>query len=142
MKFKKIGLALGGGGGKGSYQIGVWKALKKHGLDKYVEVVSGTSIGSLNLTLFTLDEYEKAESVWMTLSRKNILKVKNLKSIFSKDKFSLFSREGLRNILDEYVDLKKVSQSNKALYVATTNNDKNRGEFFMLNNKSEYEIKH
>ena len=79
--------------------------------------------------------------VWMTLSRKNVLKVKNLKSIFSKDKFSLFSREGLRNILDEYVDLKKVSQSNKALYVATTNNDKNRGELFMLNNKSEYEIK-
>ena len=34
MKYKKIGLAFGGGGGKGSYQIGVWKALIKHGLDK------------------------------------------------------------------------------------------------------------
>ena len=58
MKYKKIGLAFGGGGGKGSYQIGVWKALIKHGLDKHVEVISGTSIGSLNLTLFALNEYE------------------------------------------------------------------------------------
>ena len=53
----------------------------------------------------------------------------------------MFSREGIREILDEYVDLKRVSQSNKALYVATTNNDKNRGELFMLNGKSEFEIK-
>ena len=36
---EKLGLALGGGGGKGAYQIGVWKYLAEIGLDSYVSVV-------------------------------------------------------------------------------------------------------
>ena len=33
---KKFGIALAGGGARGAYQIGVWKALREHGLDKYI----------------------------------------------------------------------------------------------------------
>ena len=41
-----IGLVLEGGGAKGSYQIGVCKALAELGLE--VGGVAGTSIGALN----------------------------------------------------------------------------------------------
>ena len=31
----KVGLVLSGGGGKGAYELGVWKALVEMKLDKY-----------------------------------------------------------------------------------------------------------
>lgn len=34
----KVGLVLAGGGGKGAYQLGVWKALKQFGIDKYIKI--------------------------------------------------------------------------------------------------------
>ena len=42
----KKGVVLCGGGAKGAYQIGVWKALKK--LNFNPDVVTGTSVGALN----------------------------------------------------------------------------------------------
>lgn len=48
---KKLGLVLSGGGGKGSYEIGVWRYLKEIGLDKKISVISGTSVGGLNAAL-------------------------------------------------------------------------------------------
>ena len=48
----KLGLVFSGGGGKGGYQIGVWKYLHEIGLDQYVTAVSGTSVGALNAMLF------------------------------------------------------------------------------------------
>lgn len=50
-KMKKIGLVLTGGGGRGAYHIGVWKALTETKLDRYVSAVSGTSVGGLNAVL-------------------------------------------------------------------------------------------
>ena len=38
----KIGLMLSGGGAKGSYQIGVIKALMERGIYNQIEVVSGS----------------------------------------------------------------------------------------------------
>ena len=57
----KIGLVLSGGGGKGAYELGVWKALKELNLNKYISVFSGTSIGAFNAALFAMDDLEKAE---------------------------------------------------------------------------------
>ena len=48
----RIGLVLSEGGGKGAYELGVWKALTELELDKYIEVFSGTSIGAFNAVLF------------------------------------------------------------------------------------------
>ena len=55
----KIGLVLAGGGARGAYQIGVWKALIELGIDKYIKVVSGTSIGAVNAMLFN-----KGHMIW------------------------------------------------------------------------------
>ena len=47
----KRALVLSGGGSKGSYQIGVYKALKKMHIK--IDIITGTSIGAINGALFT-----------------------------------------------------------------------------------------
>ena len=47
---QKYGLVLAGGGGKGGYEIGVWKALKES-KTLSIGAVSGTSVGALNAAL-------------------------------------------------------------------------------------------
>lgn len=70
---KGIGLVFAGGGGKGAYQIGVWKYLHEYGLDQYVRGVSGTSVGALNACLFASGSYESAERLWMNVEPEQIL---------------------------------------------------------------------
>ena len=60
----KIGIVFDGGGGKGAYQIGVWKAMRETGLDHYVTAVSGASVGGLNACLFVQGDFEVAERIW------------------------------------------------------------------------------
>ena len=40
------GLVFGGGGARGAYQIGVWRAIRKMGIR--IGAVAGASIGSIN----------------------------------------------------------------------------------------------
>ena len=47
-----LGLVLSGGGAKGAYQAGVWKALCELGLANRVQAISGTSIGAINAAAF------------------------------------------------------------------------------------------
>ncbi len=58
----KVAIVLGGGGSKGAYQIGAWRALRELGI-KY-DMVTGTSIGALNGALMVLGDYEKALELW------------------------------------------------------------------------------
>ncbi len=64
-------LVLAGGGAKGSYQIGVWKALQE--LDWQPEIITGTSIGSLNGALLAQGGYEQARNMWLTVNQDDIL---------------------------------------------------------------------
>lgn len=61
----KRALVLSGGGAKGSYQLGVYKALKRLGIK--IDIITGTSIGSINGALFTAGEYRKAKKLWLTI---------------------------------------------------------------------------
>ncbi len=67
---KKGGLALvlSGGGAKGSYEIGVWKALRETGLDKKVSAISGCSVGALNAMFFATGDYDKISDLWLRVS--------------------------------------------------------------------------
>lgn len=47
-----IGLVLSGGGAKGAYQAGIWKAMTELGLAKRVRAFSGTSVGAINAAAF------------------------------------------------------------------------------------------
>lgn len=61
----KLGLVLSGGGAKGAYQLGVWKAMEEFDLSRMVRAVSGSSVGSLNGFMFCYSDYESAEYMWM-----------------------------------------------------------------------------
>ena len=76
---KGIGLVFAGGGGKGAYEIGVWKYLHEIGLDQYVRAVSGTSVGALNAALFAGSTYEIAEDLWLNIEPRKILSPKDIK---------------------------------------------------------------
>ncbi len=64
-----LGLVLSGGGAKGAYQIGVWRALCEKGLDKDVVAISGTSVGAINAALFALvRDPERCGELWRKVS--------------------------------------------------------------------------
>ena len=56
---KEYGIVLEGGGARGAYQIGVWKALREAGMK--IKGVAGTSVGALNGALICMDDLGKAE---------------------------------------------------------------------------------
>ena len=70
---KEYGLVLEGGGAKGAYQIGAWKALKEAGVK--IRGVSGTSVGALNGALICMDDLERAENLWANISYSQIMDV-------------------------------------------------------------------
>ncbi len=59
---EKRGIVLSGGGTKGAYELGVWRALKELSIDYHI--VTGTSIGSVNGALMTMGDYDFAEKIW------------------------------------------------------------------------------
>ena len=72
---KKLGLVFAGGGGKGAYEIGVWKALREYGVDKNIRAVSGTSVGGLNGALFAKGDLKQGLKVWESMSPDKILQI-------------------------------------------------------------------
>jgi predicted acylesterase/phospholipase RssA len=67
LRSKKVGLVLSGGGFKGAYQIGVWKALTdpRIGITQF-HSIAGTSVGALNGFLVANGNIQDAEEVWRT----------------------------------------------------------------------------
>lgn len=61
----KRAIVLSGGGGKGGYQIGFWKAIRKLGI-KY-DIVTGTSIGALNGAFMVQGNYYDALRLWINM---------------------------------------------------------------------------
>ena len=61
------GLVFSGGGAKGAYQIGVWKAMKELHMENWIDRIAGASIGSLNAALFACGDYAMAETAWSEL---------------------------------------------------------------------------
>ena len=66
-------LVLAGGGARGSYQVGVWRALQE--LDWHPQIITGTSVGSLNGAMFVLDLYEVARDMWLTIRSKDVMEL-------------------------------------------------------------------
>lgn len=69
---KDWGLVLAGGGGKGAYEIGAWKALRER-TDLKITAVSGTSVGALNAALFCTGDFELAEEIWAKQIDQNVI---------------------------------------------------------------------
>lgn len=96
---KEYGLVLEGGGAKGAYQIGAWKALKEAGVK--IKGVSGTSVGALNGALICMDDLERAENLWANISYSQIINVDDelMGRLFDKSQMKPeFLRETLKEI--------------------------------------------
>ena len=66
-------LVLAGGGARGSYQVGVWRALTELGWRP--SLITGTSVGSLNGAMFALDLYETAWDMWLTIRSQDVMEL-------------------------------------------------------------------
>ena len=62
---RKYAVALAGGGSKGIYQIGAWKALDELGIE--FEALTGTSIGAINGAFMVQGDLNKAYDMWSNL---------------------------------------------------------------------------
>ncbi|MGR5411007.1 patatin-like phospholipase family protein [Vibrio sp. PNB22_8_1] len=135
---QKIGLVLSGGGGKGAYEVGVWKAMDQLGLAKDIVAVSGTSVGALNAALFAQGDLAKAEAAWLSMKPSDVLSI-NLRDILAGLLKSgivvspaitavvktlamsgVFSRDGLLRIIQDYLDEDAIKKSGMPCYACAT----------------------
>lgn len=111
-------IVLSGGGSKGAYQIGVWKALRK--LHITYDIVTGTSVGALNATLMVQKDYIKAMMLWYNLNSSMVYGkdvtigenkdfVKYAKDIIHDGGMKV---DSLAQTIDKYVNVKKIYKSN------------------------------
>ncbi|MCF0148032.1 MAG: patatin-like phospholipase family protein [Clostridium sp.] len=153
----RIGLVLSGGGGKGAYELGVWKALKELKIDKYIEVFSGTSIGAFNAILFAQNSIEKAEALWEEVTMDKIIPIskfelfkkgiglfigaKNInfakKYLSQKIYEGAVSKDGAKEIIDKYLDIEAVKENNKICYAACTELPDFNVKYFRVNDYDE-----
>lgn len=143
---KKIGLVLAGGGGRGAYHIGVWKALRETGLDRYVSAISGTSVGGLNAALFLQGDYEKAAHIWENISVEKILTPKHgfrqdMQAPLDYDEkkyhgIYLHIRSGLTEIIRNNLDMGVFDSSDKNCYMTCkgrkTKNEKDMDSYMEM----------
>ena len=66
-------LVLAGGGARGSYQVGVWRVLTELGWNP--QIITGTSVGSLNGAMFALDLYETARDMWTSIRSQDVMEL-------------------------------------------------------------------
>ena len=67
----KRALVLGGGGSKGAYELGVWRALDELGIS--FDIVTGTSIGAMIGAMYVQKQFERCLGLWEQLSVDDII---------------------------------------------------------------------
>lgn len=67
----KQAIALAGGGTKGAYQVGAWKAMRELGVP--FDIVTGTSIGSVTAALMVQDDFDRAWELWTHITEEQIM---------------------------------------------------------------------
>ena len=122
---REYGLVLEGGGAKGSFQIGAWRALREAGFK--IKGVSGVSVGALNGALICMDDPEKAEDIWHNINYSAVMDFNmNTGSILetAEEIKKLIKDRGvditpLKKLLHETVDEEKIRNSHCELFATT-----------------------
>ncbi len=71
MENVKKAIVFAGGGSKGAYQLGAWKALEE--LGEYFDIATGTSIGSINAAFYVQKDFSEAEKMWNEITAGDIM---------------------------------------------------------------------
>ncbi len=136
-------LVLSGGGAKGAYQLGAWKALKK--LNIKFDIVTGTSIGAVNGIFIVENKYHTLKKLWL---KKDMYKYfgKDLKELNNKKKAVRIYRKNFlkgtgidtskfEHLIKKHVDLDKVYESNIKYGIVTYNLSNMKQEIVLKDNK-------
>lgn len=135
----RIGLVFEGGGGKGAYQIGAWKAIRELGIERHICMVSGTSVGALNAALFYKGNYGLAEEIWKSISEDDILSEKINDDYLNGECF--FSQNKLGNIISEVLRGKKYNWECLHCYVTCKYRGLSAVRYFDLSKYRDVELK-
>jgi|GEM_PF-1823226 NTE family protein len=149
----RIGIVFDGGGARGPYQLGVYFALKKFGLEKNIIGVSGASIGAFSSCLIQLDSpsriihYCKQIDNDLVRGKKGNI-ISSLKNTLIKGE-GLYHRDNLKQFLDSSLDLGHLLKNAKyPVYISLAKENKNaNGEvtsyspvYKLINEKSHADI--
>jgi len=106
LKRKRIGLVLTGGGAKGAYQVGCWKALRQAGITQF-KAIAGTSVGAMNAVLIAGDDPGPAEAAWSGIHWNDVITINPLRLF-------LVPAWGLAYLLSEFSPLRLISFNTRA----------------------------
>lgn len=162
---RPYGIVLEGGGARGAYQIGAWKALREAGVR--IKGIAGASVGALNGALMCMDDLERAEDIWNDLTYSRVMNVDdeliekmrgiNLKNLNLSLNLNLdikgmaeqavrvlkdggFDVSPLKALIEETADENRIRQSDRELYVTTFSVDDKKGIVLDVKEQPEGEI--
>lgn len=164
---RPYGIVLEGGGARGAYQIGAWKALREAGVR--IKGIAGASVGALNGALMCMDDLERAEDIWNDLTYSRVMNVDdelmekmrgiNLKNLNLNLSLNLnldikgmaeqvmrvlkdggFDVSPLKALIEETADENCIRQSDRELYVTTFSVDDKKGIVLDVKEQPEGEI--
>lgn len=132
------GLVLEGGGAKGAYHVGAYKAIRELNIE--IGGIAGTSIGAINGAMMVQGDYELLEKVWCSVNSYELFDIDE-KAIEDLRRFNLhdvnfsyllhqskeiLGNRGLdtsriRELFDSYIDEDKIRSSNIDFGIVTVN---------------------
>lgn len=129
-------IVLEGGGARGAYQVGVWRALDEAGV-RY-NAVAGSSVGALNGAMMAMRRLEQAESLWKNIRFSRVMNVDDevMKNLFDLNLGAINFRDlakkakeilksggldigPLKELLAEHVDERAIRESDVEFFIAT-----------------------
>ena len=151
---KTYAIALEGGGAKGAYQIGAWKAMSEAGIK--FNAVSGTSVGALNAALMCMGDIDRAIALWSDIRLSDIINMdereeqlfkrlmngeaENLQELLREVRDIVKNRgldvAPLRSWVRDLVDAETIRNSGVELFVTTMSLTEHKGMEIRLNELS------
>lgn len=154
LKNSNLALVLSGGGARGGYQIGIWKALRE--LKISIEIVTGISVGALNGAFVVQDDFKEAKEMWENIQTSDVLDYQTSNDlttlsgyakslsylIYKAIKEGGISSKPMEELIDFYLaDEEKFIHFETDFGVVVTNSRTFKEESYFLNNLSRNEIK-
>ena len=140
----KYALALGGGGTRGAFQVGVWEALNELGIE--VSAIAGTSVGAINGAAFASGV--AAKELWLDITAADIAETDgdnmfspaSLISMLKKIPEGGLESDSFKSMLNERIDESAVRNSDIIYGLCTYRADTRKGEELFLDNIPEGEL--
>ncbi|MDR0921718.1 MAG: patatin-like phospholipase family protein [Lactobacillales bacterium] len=130
----QFGIAFGGGGARGAYEIGVWQAFEEAGWD--FPVIAGTSIGAATGGLMIASDVKQATAMWEEIETSQILDFQQADNTSEQSMLDMITQIGamavasiqnvgissapIRGLIEKYYDFDKFATTDKKFIVVVT----------------------